>query len=53
MVDPEALFNEIEYLEGLEENITPDRLMISDRAQVIMPYHKVLDQLKEESRGKK
>lgn len=52
VVDPEALFNEIEYLEGLEENITPDRLMISDRAQVIMPYHKVLDQLKEESRGK-
>ncbi len=52
VVDPEALFKEIEYLEGLEENITPDRLIVSDRAQVIMPYHKVLDKLKEEARGK-
>jgi len=52
VVDPEALFKEIEYLEGLGENITPDRLIVSDRAQVIMPYHKVLDKLKEEARGK-
>ncbi|HCQ88925.1 MAG TPA: adenylosuccinate synthase [Clostridium sp.] len=52
VVDPEALFKEIEYLEGLGENITPNKLIVSDRAQVIMPYHKVLDKLKEEARGK-
>ena len=52
VVDPEALFTEIEYLENLGEDITKERLMISDRAQVIMPYHKILDALKEEARGK-
>lgn len=52
VVDPEALFTEIDYLKGLGEKITPERLIISDRAQVIMPYHKLLDRLKEEARGK-
>jgi adenylosuccinate synthase len=51
VVDPEALFKEIDYLEDLGENITPDRLMISDRSQVIMPYHKELDMLQEKARG--
>lgn len=52
VVDPEALFKEMDYLSGLGENITPERLLISDRAQVIMPYHRILDALKEEARGK-
>ena len=51
VVDPEALFKEIDYLEDLGENITPERLMISDRSQVIMPYHKELDMLQEKARG--
>ena len=52
VVDPEALFKEMDYLANLGENITPDRLLVSDRAQVIMPYHRLLDALKEEARGK-
>jgi adenylosuccinate synthase len=52
VVDPEALFKEIDYLGALGEDITPERLLISDRAQVIMPYHRLLDELKEEARGK-
>ena len=52
VVDPEALFKEMDYLSGLGENITPERLLISDRAQVIMPYHRILDELKEKARGK-
>ncbi|WP_392485945.1 adenylosuccinate synthase [Haloimpatiens sp. FM7315] len=52
VLDPEALFNEIEYLEGLGVKVTPEKLLISDRAQLIMPYHKVLDGLKEKKRGK-
>lgn len=52
VLDPKALFEEIDYLEGLGVKVTPDNLMISDRAQLIMPYHKLLDALKEKSRGK-
>lgn len=52
VVDPQALFEEIEYLEGEGVTVSPKKLIISDRAQVIMPYHKVLDKLKEKARGK-
>lgn len=52
VIDPNALFTEIEYLKELGVEVTPEKLYISDRAQVIMPYHKVLDALKEKSRGK-
>lgn len=40
VVDPKALLDEIEYIKG--KDIDP-RLMISDRAHVIMPYHIELD----------
>ena len=52
VVDPQAFFKEIDYL--LEEGIkvTPEKLIVSDRAHVIMPYHKILDRLKEKARGK-
>lgn len=52
VVDPKALFEEIDYLEGVGVNVTPEKLIISDRAHLIMPYHKVLDKLKEKARGK-
>lgn len=52
VVDPKALFDEIDYLKGLGVDITPERLIVSDRAHLIMPYHKVLDALKEKARGK-
>jgi adenylosuccinate synthase len=52
VVDPKALFKEIGYLEKEGVKVTPEKLIISDRAHVIMPYHKLLDKLKEEARGK-
>ena len=52
VVDPKALFEEIDYLEGVGVKVTLEKLIISDRAQLIMPYHKVLDKLKEQARGK-
>ena len=52
VVDPKALFEEINYLEGEGVSVTPKKLIISDRAHLIMPYHKVLDKLKEQARGK-
>ncbi|APF25378.1 adenylosuccinate synthase [Clostridium sporogenes] len=53
VLDPKALFEEISYLESLGVEITPDKLIISDRAHVIMPYHRVLDGIKERARGNK
>lgn len=53
VVDPKALFEEIDYLKGVGVDVTPEKLMISDRAQLIMPYHKILDGIKEKARGKK
>ncbi|MBU3228655.1 adenylosuccinate synthase [Clostridium algidicarnis] len=52
VVDPKALFDEIEYLESLGEIINGEKLIVSDRAHVILPYHKVLDSLNEKARGK-
>jgi len=40
VVDPKALLDEIEYIKG--KGVEP-RLMVSDRAHVIMPYHIELD----------
>ena len=52
VVDPKALFTEIDYLEREGVKVTPNKLIVSDRAHVIMPYHKILDNLKEKARGK-
>lgn len=49
VVDPAVLLKEIQGLN--EKGIDTDRLLISDRAHVIMPYHKELDELQEKSRG--
>ena len=40
VVDPKVLINEIEYV--ISKGVSP-KLMISDRANVIMPYHIALD----------
>jgi len=54
VVDPEGLLEEIDTLEkrGLQVH---GRLLVSDRAHVVMPYHKILDGLQDASRavGKK
>lgn len=50
VIDPEVLFNEIEGLQA--RGISVNSLMISDRAHLIFPYHKLLDQLQEDFRGK-
>lgn len=50
VIDPEALFEEINYLK--EKGVSVHNLIISDRAHIIMPYHKVIDSLSERDRGK-
>ena len=49
VVDPESLLGEIGELS--ERGMDTDKLFISDRAHVIMPYHVVLDALEEKARG--
>lgn len=43
VVDPTALFEELEGLTGRGIS-TEGRLLVSDRAHLVMPYHKLLDQ---------
>jgi adenylosuccinate synthase len=48
-IDPASLIEEIDDLN--QRDINTSRIMISDRATVILPYHPLLDQLEEKSRG--
>ncbi len=50
VVDPAVLLGEIEHLEerGIE---VKGRLFLSDRAHVLMPWHRLLDKLDEDMRG--
>ncbi|PKM47416.1 MAG: adenylosuccinate synthase [Firmicutes bacterium HGW-Firmicutes-8] len=49
VIDPAVLIQELEYLAS--RGINTDNLRISERAHIIMPYHKKLDELIEESKG--
>src|SRR5918995_3160325 len=52
VVDPQALFKEIEELATLGIDVG-DRLLISDKAHLILPYHRELDVLSEARRGER
>ena len=43
VIDPEVLLAEMKELEESGLPVTPQRLMISENAHLIMPYHKALD----------
>ncbi len=51
VVDPEVLVEEIEYLRSNGVEITPEYLKVSEKAQMIMPYHKSLDNAREAKKG--
>ena len=52
VIDPQALFAEVDELtrSGIEVG---DRLVVSDKAHVILPYHRDLDLLAEARRGER
>lgn len=52
IIDPEVLLHEIEELRQNGLPVTPKRLMISERAHLIMPYHSTIDRASEEALGK-
>ncbi|MHB8790984.1 MAG: adenylosuccinate synthase [Desulfobulbaceae bacterium] len=47
IIDPAVLLGEISELEGRGLPVTPQRLLISENAHLIMPYHKSLDLARE------
>ncbi|MCR5374628.1 MAG: adenylosuccinate synthase [Lachnospiraceae bacterium] len=47
-VDPENLLTEMEAVRANGVSITPDNLKISDRASLLLPWHRELDGLEEE-----
>jgi adenylosuccinate synthase len=49
VVNPQALLTELAALE--KAGLKPDNLWISARAQMVMPYHPMLDELEELARG--
>ncbi len=52
VVDPAVLLKEIEYLAAKGVDCGSEMLMVSERAQVIMPYHKQIDLGREKKKGK-
>ncbi len=53
IIDPAVLLREIAGLKEQGLPLSPSRLMISENAHLIMPYHARLDQAKEKSMAKK
>lgn len=51
VIDPSVLIEEIEMLNKAGVNVD-GRLWVSPRSHIIMPYHKILDGLYEEAKGK-
>ncbi|RBP97821.1 adenylosuccinate synthase [Bifidobacterium aemilianum] len=51
VVDPEVLFEEVDGLQ--QRGVDCSRLLVSDAAQVIAPYHRVIDKVTERFLGKR
>ena len=52
VIDPWALLEEIEDIKLKGINVTPDNLIISEAANLILPFHSELDEIREDSAGK-
>ena len=53
VIDPKALLKELEELEKRRISVHPKKLKISAFCHVVMPYHKILDGLRESIRKNK
>ncbi len=53
VMDPLGLLDEMAKLRGQGVTITPENLLISETAHLVMPYHKGLDKAREAQRGDK
>src|SRR5690625_3329861 len=50
VLEPTTLIEEMEMVQNWDVQLN-NRLLISDAAHIILPYHRTLDQLREESLG--
>ena len=53
VMDPTGLLAEMAKLRGQGVTITPENLLISETAHLVMPYHRGLDKVREAKRGDK
>jgi adenylosuccinate synthase len=51
VIDPKAFFEEVDQMESQGISVSPERLKVSSRAHLIMPYHRALDHTSEERLG--
>lgn len=52
VIDPGVLIHELDQLEKQGLGVTPESLVVSTYAHVIMPYHRALDMAREKRKGK-
>ncbi|MFO7970677.1 MAG: adenylosuccinate synthase [Desulfobacterales bacterium] len=53
VVDPEVLVQELDNLKERGIDVSSDTLKISEKAHIIMPYHKQIDRAREKKKGDK
>src|ERR687884_1039838 len=51
VIDPKAFFDEADRLAAQGISVTPERVLVSSRAHLILPYHRALDHTSEERLG--
>ncbi|HEX8494791.1 MAG TPA: adenylosuccinate synthase [Pyrinomonadaceae bacterium] len=51
VIDPKAFFEEADQLAAQGVAVTPERVRVSSRAHLILPYHRALDHTSEERLG--
>src|SRR5438874_3504716 len=51
VIDPKAFFEEADRLMSQGVQVTPERVKVSSRAHLILPYHRALDHTSEERLG--
>jgi adenylosuccinate synthase len=52
VIDPWALLDEIKDIKKQGVEVTPDNFMISESASLILPFHREMDEIREDAAGK-
>ena len=52
VIDPWALLSEIDEIKKQGIDVTPENFMISESASLILPFHKEMDEIREDAAGK-
>jgi len=52
VIDPWALLDEIKEIKKQGVEVTPDNFMISESASLILPFHREMDEIREDAAGK-